>query len=66
MKERDLLKKVVDTFDKLSIRYFVTGGMAAIAYGEPRYTSDIDVLADIPLEAIPGLISEFPFPEYYV
>ena len=66
MNERELLRKLANAFEKLSIRYFVTGGMASIAYGEPRYTSDIDVVADIPLDAVSALAAEFPAPEYYL
>lgn len=66
MNAQDLVLKVVRTFDQLSIPYFVTGGMAAIAYGEPRYTSDLDVVADIPLEMVPGFVAAFAFPEYYL
>lgn len=66
MNEHDLVRMIVRIFDKLSIPYFVTGGMAAIAYGEPRYTSDVDVVADIPLELAAAFVAEFPFPEFYV
>lgn len=66
MNEHDLVRMIIRIFDKLSIPYFVTGGMAAIAYGEPRYTNDVDVVADIPLESAAAFVAEFPFPEFYV
>lgn len=66
MNEHDLVRLIVRVFEKLSIPYFVTGGMAAIAYGEPRYTSDVDVVADIPPEMTARFAAEFPFPEFYL
>ncbi len=66
MNEHDLVRKVIQIFEKLNLRYFVTGGMAAIAYGEPRYTSDIDIVADIRLDQVSAFVAEFPFPEFYV
>ena len=66
MTEKDLLRKVTATFETLGIPYFITGGMASIVYGEPRYTSDIDVVADIPKTAISGFLVQFPVPEYYL
>ena len=47
MNESELTRKVVSTFETLDIPYFITGSIASIALGEPRYTNDIDVVADI-------------------
>lgn len=66
MNEHQLLQKLAGVFEKLAIRYFVTGGMASIAYGEPRFTNDIDVVAEIPLAVVQQFLKEFPFPEFYV
>jgi hypothetical protein len=43
----ELLKKIVDVLEDLQIPYFVTGAVASIAYGEPRLTNDIDIVADL-------------------
>jgi hypothetical protein len=32
--------------DRLGIKYHLTGGIAAIAYGEPRMTQDVDLVMD--------------------
>lgn len=34
----------IEAYDKLGVRYAVAGGLAAGAFGEPRFTSDIDFL----------------------
>lgn len=47
MEPSDLLRHLVNVFESLGIRYFVTGSVASIFYGEPRFTNDIDVVADI-------------------
>jgi hypothetical protein len=44
----------------------VAGGFAAIFYGEPRLTVDIDVVVDIKSVHIKPLAAAFPFPDYYL
>ena len=66
MNEAELTQKVVSTLETLQIPYFITGSIASIALGEPRYTNDIDVVADIPLSAVAKILVAFPAPEFYV
>ena len=66
MNEKELIRKIIGTFETLEVPYFITGGMAAIAYGEPRYTSVIDVVADISEASVPAFLTQFPAPEYYL
>lgn len=37
--------------DELGLRYMVTGSVAAIYYGEPRLTNDVDLVGEYGLEA---------------
>lgn len=46
MNQTDLLNYVVDVCNRLRLRYFVTGSMASMGYGEWRVTHDIDVVID--------------------
>lgn len=62
----DLLKKIVKTFEKLDIPYLVTGSVASMAYGEPRLTNDIDIVAGIEDRHIAVLMEEFPADEFYL
>ena len=62
----DLLARVVETFERLRILYIVTGSVASMAYGEPRLTNDIDVVAEISEAHVPGLVAAFPPDEYYL
>ena len=43
----DLLARVIEVFEDLHIPYLVTGSLASMAYGEPRLTNDIDIVAGI-------------------
>jgi hypothetical protein len=66
VEQDDLLRRAVGAFERLGLRYFVTGSVATIFYGEPRFTADIDVVVDLPAVRIPGLCAEFPSPEFYL
>jgi hypothetical protein len=62
----EFLKKIVDAFEHLHIPYLVTGAVASIAYGEPRLTNDIDIVADLKESHIEGLVKAFPSDDYYM
>lgn len=53
-------------FETVGISYYVTGGMAAITYGEPRTTRDLDVVISIPREALTPLVSALEASGFYV
>lgn len=65
MEQHELLRHAARCFDKLAIRYFVTEAVAAIAYGEPRLTNDIDIVADIREDDIPKLKECYPENEFH-
>jgi len=44
---RKLLAQIAQVFDKTAIPYLVTGGMAVVAWGRPRYTADIDTVIEL-------------------
>ncbi len=62
----ELLEKVVEAFERLQIPYLVTGAVASIAYGEPRLTNDIDIVAGIKDRHIDGLLKAFPQNEFFL
>ena len=65
MEQHELLRHAARCFEKHGIPYFITGAVAAIAYGEPRLTNDIDIVVDLPAEDIPKLKSCYPEDEFY-
>jgi len=44
----------------------VTGSVATIAYGEPRFTNDVDVVVRLPLNAIERVRAAFPDEEFHL
>ena len=62
----ELLKKIVEVFEHLQVPYLVTEAVASIAYGEPRLTNDIDLVADLKDRNVAGLIEAFPSDEFYI
>lgn len=52
---RPTLLKLVEILDRLRIRFHLTGGIASVAYGEPRLTQDLDLVLDPePVRASPS------------
>jgi hypothetical protein len=49
-----------------NIPYYITGGVAAIAHGEPRATIDLDVVISIDLTDLPTLADNFEANGFYV
>ena len=43
---RDTVARLVTIFERLGMRFHLTGGASTIAYGEPRMTQDIDLVVD--------------------
>jgi hypothetical protein len=66
MEQHELLLFIVGIFEKLKIPYFITGALASIAYGEPRFTNDIDVVVDMSSTHIDEFKSYFPENEFYL
>lgn len=66
MEQYELLRHLVRSLEALKIPYLLTGAIASIAYGEPRFTNDIDVVADIQEGDIPGLRECFPETEFFL
>ncbi|HEY9625800.1 MAG TPA: hypothetical protein V6C84_00725 [Coleofasciculaceae cyanobacterium] len=53
-------------FEALEIPYYITGGVAAIAYGEPRTTRDLDAVLSIFRADIPHLAQALETAGFYV
>ena len=65
-RQDELLVRLIGILEKLGLRYFVTGSVAAMYYGEPRLTNDIDVVVDLPKDKITDLRDAFPSDEFYL
>jgi hypothetical protein len=63
---KDFFAYVVRVLERLDIPYMVVGGFAAIIYGEPRLTIDVDIVVDIKPQHIEPFVAAFPISDYYV
>ena len=66
MEQDELLRHVVETLESLDLSYLVTGSIATILYGEPRFTNDIDVVVQLSPDRIDELAKAFPSDEFYL
>lgn len=53
-------------FEESGIPYYVTGGVAAIAYGDPRTTRDVDIVIQIPQATVLDLQATLEQAGFYV
>jgi hypothetical protein len=60
-----VIQKVVQAFDQLDISYLVGGSIASSLYGVPRFTQDVDFVADMREEHAPALVAALQG-EFYV
>lgn len=61
-----LMQRVADFLEAQKIPYRVVGSLASMAYGEPRFTNDVDILVALTSDKIPALCETFKPPDYYV
>jgi hypothetical protein len=66
MPEADLFLLFVRPLNSLGVRYIVSGSIAAILYGEPRLTHDVDLVVFLRSEDIRRLQEAFPSPAFDV
>lgn len=66
MLEPDLIELFVRPLEQLKIRYLISGSVAAMIYGEPRLTNDIDLIVFLQLEDVTRLRVAYPSPEFYL
>jgi len=66
MEQDDLLRFAVEALQSLGLRYLVTGSIATVLYGEPRFTNDIDLVVILSADRTEELCHLFPQPEFYI
>ncbi len=66
MPEPDLIVLFAHPLQRLGIPYMVSGSVAAMLFGEPRLTHDIDIVVFLDDEAIAALPTVFAEPEFYL
>jgi hypothetical protein len=53
----DLLRSALE---RAGVRYAVRGSWASTAFGEPRFTNDVDILAEFTEESLPAFLRFLP------
>jgi hypothetical protein len=66
MPEAELSLLFFRPLNQLGVRYMATGSVAAILYGEPRLTHDVDFVLFLRQEDITRFKEVFPSPSFYV
>ncbi len=66
LQPRELLQIAASFFESHAISYRVVGSMASIAYGEIRFTNDVDMVVALQLNHVDALCSHFAAPHYFV
>ena len=66
MEQMDFLRQAVDALENLGVPYMVVGSYASSAYGEARFTQDIDIVAALEERHVPGFLAAFPEPDCYL
>ena len=62
----DELTLFVVRLESLGVPYMVTGATAAILYGQPRLTNDLDVVLSLDDPSLASLLQAFPENEFYL
>ena len=57
---------MIAVLERLDIAYMVVGGFAAIFYGQPRLTIDVDIVVDMKLRHIKPFVAAFSIRDCYV
>lgn len=66
MGQRELILQFVRRFNQAGLRYLVGGSVAAMFYGRPRFTYDVDCVAFLNDADIRRLPKIFPPSEFYL
>ncbi len=60
-----VFQQVIASLESAQIEYMLVGSIAAMMYGEPRLTRDMDLVIEIAPNAKDTISVLFPAPEYY-
>ena len=66
MDQAKLLAYAVQKLEGLGIPYMVVGSFTSSAYGDPRFTQDIDIVVDLRADQVSALCEAFPAADFYV
>ena len=62
----DLQVYTVRQIEELGLPYAIGGSMASSVYGTPRFTRDVDIVVDLPLDKVSAFAARFPHSDFYI
>lgn len=65
MTEPDLVGLFVAPLERLGVDYLITGGVASVIYGDPRFTRDIDLILQLQETEADSLLDAFDAKDFY-
>lgn len=66
MSDPDFIGLFIEPLETQRLSYMITGGVASVIYGDPRFTRDIDIVLELPESGIEGLAQAFSSPDFYL
>jgi len=64
--QRAFNRRLIETFERLSVEYAVGGSMAAMLYSETRSTKDIDIMLRVDLSTLEVVVNEIESWQIYI
>lgn len=66
MTDPDLIGLFVGPLERLGLPYMITGGVASVVYGDPRFTRDVDLVVDLRPDGVTPFMETFGGEAFYV
>ena len=66
MTDPDFIGLFIEPLETQGLSYMITGGVASVIYGDPRFTRGIDIVLELPESGIEGLAQAFSSPDFYL
>jgi hypothetical protein len=62
----DLIGLFIRPLEQAGVEYMITGGVASVIYGDPRFTRDVDVVLELSESGIHRFIAAFDTGDFYL
>lgn len=62
----DLIELFVRPLERAGVEYMITGGVAAVIYGDPRFTRDVDLVLELDADGTSDLLAAFDPADFYL
>ena len=62
----DLIELFIRPLERVGAEYMITGGVAAVIYGDPRFTRDVDLVLELDAAGVSDLLAAFDPCDFYL